>query len=125
MQSDQDPIDFPRNPRQQKEEFFALRLVGTALLVIGLVARMSHWPYANELLLAGLVIWSAWNLLALFAGRRKKVWEQCYSIGRLALALALFLQIFLFSAYSLVAFGFAALVFVVGIVAAFRDKEPS
>jgi hypothetical protein len=116
------PLDLPEKPEPQNEAFFALRLVGTGLVVVGLIGRSMHWPYANELLMSGLVTWSAWNLLLLIRGRRKKRWEQFYALGRLSLAAALFLQVFLYSRYSLVSFGIAALFFVAGVVASMRDQ---
>lgn len=124
MENPNEPIDLP--PRQgdpRRDPLFWMRLVGTALLVVGLLFRIQHWPLGGTLLLAGLAVWSLWNVLFLFSGHGLRLWEVLYTVGRLSLALALFLQLFMRSYLSLFVFGFAALVFLGGVVASYFDKQ--
>ncbi len=118
-----EPLDLPERPEPNKDRFFALRALGTALLIIGLLFRMMHWPYGYQVLLAGLLVWSLWNVLFIFMPPRRKGFEYAYSVGRLALAGALFAQIFLNSASGMYLFGLAAMSFVVGVVLALRSGE--
>ena len=124
MENPNEPIDLP--PRQgdpRRDPLFWMRLVGTALLVVGLLFRIQHWPLGGTLLLAGLAVWSLWNVLFLFSGHSLRLWEVLYTVGRLSLALALFLQLFMRSYLSLFVFGFAALIFLGGVVASYFDKQ--
>lgn len=125
MNEPNEPLDFPDRPQSNKDRYFALRAVGTGLLIVGLLFRFMHWPYGYQILLAGLIVWSFWNLLFMFTPPRRKGFEYAYSVGRLSLAAALFAQIFLDSASGLYFFGLAATSFVVGVVLALQsDQKP-
>jgi hypothetical protein len=122
MSENNAPLDLPERPKNNKDRFFALRIAGTACLIIGLWFRTMHWPYSNNLLAAGLVAWTVWNVLFLLSGERKK-FEIAYSVGRLSLAGALFLQIFMKSEIGLYLFGVAAASFLLGVVLAQRADD--
>ena len=124
METPNEPIDLPpRNSDPRRDPLFWMRLVGTALLVVGLLFRIQGWPMGSTILLAGLVVWSLWNVLFLFSVNGLRPWEVLYTVGRLLLALALFLQLYLMSYVSLYVFGAAALVFLGGVVASYFDKQ--
>lgn len=123
MENNNRPIDYPDKP-PRRDRYFNLRLIGTLLLVVGLVFRTMHWPYAMYLLGAGLLIWTIWNILVFVDGRDNKPWDYAYSLGRIALAAALFLQVFLqMGNWSMFTFALAALFFVIGVVLAIRDRS--
>lgn len=124
MENPNEPIDLP--PRQgdpRRDPLFWMRLIGTALLVVGLLFRIQHWPMGSTILLAGLVVWSLWNVLFLLSVNGLRPWEVLYTVGRLLLAGALFLQLYIVSYVSLYVFGAAALVFLGGVVASYFDKQ--
>lgn len=123
MTEPNEPLDLPDRPKSTQDRFFALRVAGTALLIIGLLFRFMHWPYGYQILLAGLIVWSVWNVLFMFLSPRQKSFEYAYSIGRLALAGALFVQIFLQTSSGIYFFGLAAMSFVVGVVLALRADD--
>lgn len=124
MDSTNEPIDLPpRKNDPRRDPLFWMRLAGTALLVVGLLFRIQGWPMGSTLLLAGLVVWSLWNILFLLTVRDLRAWEILYTIGRLLLAVALFLQLYILSFYSLFVFGVAALVFLSGVIASYFDKQ--
>lgn len=120
---DEQILDLPEEKKKKDKEYFYLRIASIGLLCLGILFRMMHWPYANILLLAGGIAWTAWTVVFLLNLERPKVFQWAYGIGRVAIIVGVVLILVVKNGFGLYLFGFAAVCFVLGIIASFFDRN--